>query len=172
MDNIYIHFTKFNIETIENVFKNGIMSKHNLIKSGIIKNVGTGSNGKYYISLTKKTNQNKCIYNTLIKSNGFIGIKVKLNKEPIKAKPQNTAIFTNTIIPIRYSPYNDEWQTKEIITPDQFIELYYPLDYIFNAFKDDNEYLDSIIKKINKIKELMEIYNIDIPLITEKVYTK
>ena len=172
MDNVYIHFTGFNIETIESIFRNGIMSKHNLIKNDIIKNAGIGSNGKYYISLTKKTDQNKCIYNTFVKSNGFIGIKVKLNKEPIKAKPQNTTIFTNTIIPIRYSPYNDEWQTREIITPNQFIELSYPLDYISEVFKNNKEYLELTIEKINKIKELMEIYNIDIPLITEKVYTK
>lgn len=171
MDNIYMHFTTFNIETIENIFKNGIMSKYNLIKNGIIKNAGIGSNGKYYISLTKKTNQKKCVYSALSKSNAYIGIKVKLNKEPIKARPQNTAIFTNTIIPIRYSPYNDEWQTKEIITPDQFIELSYPLDYISEVFKDDKEYINTI-EKINKIKELMKIYNLDIPLKTEKVYTK
>ena len=172
MDNIYMHFTTFNIETIENIFKNGIMSRYNLIKNGIVKNSKLiGYNGKYYVSLTKKTNQKKCVYNALSKSESYIGIKVKLNKEPIKARPQNTAIFTNTIIPIRYSPYNDEWQTKEIITPDQFIELSYPLDYISEVFKDDKEYINTI-EKINKIKKLMKIYNLDIPLKAEKVYTK
>lgn len=112
------------------------------------------------------------MYSALSKSNAYIGIKVKLKKEPIKAKIQNTAIFTNTIIPIRYSPYNDEWQTKKIITPNQFMELSYPLDYISEVFKNNKEYLESTIEKINEIKELMKIYNIDIPLRTEKVYTK
>ena len=172
MDNVYIHFTEFNIETIDSIFRNGIMFKYNLQKNGIYKKAGIGSNGKYYVSLTKKSNQKKCVYSALSKSNAYIGIKVKLKKEPIKAKIQNTAIFTNTIIPIRYSPYNNEWQTKEIITPDQFMELSYPLDYISEVFKNNKEYLESTIEKINEIKELMKIYNIDIPLRTEKVYTK
>lgn len=62
MDNVYIHFTEFNIETIDSIFRNGIMSKYNLIKNGIVKNAGIGSNGKYYVSLTKKSNQKKCVY--------------------------------------------------------------------------------------------------------------
>lgn len=173
MENIYIHFTTLNLKTIESIFKYGIMSKKDQIKNNIYnrRNYLTNNNGKHFVSLTKKTNINKSIYNALITNPNYIGIKVKLEKKPIKAKTTNLEILNMTSLPIRYSPYNDEWQTKEIITPDNFLSLSYPLDIIYKIYDSDD--IEQTLQELENLKKLMKIYNIDIPLITnKKVYTK
>jgi hypothetical protein len=170
MKNTFIHFTEFNLDTIESIFKNGIMSSYNLQKNGIYKDAGIGNNGKYYISLTKNTNYQNSAFNLFKHNPNNIGIEV-ISNYAIKTKKINCFLFTNTKLPIRYSIYDDEWQTKEIITPDKFISFYYPLEFIYDLYKKDTNYLNYISEEINKIKELMKIYNINIPLNTnEKVY--
>ena len=169
MHNSYIHFTEFNLEIIESVFKNGIMSSYNLQKNGIYKEAGIGNNGKYYISLTRNTDYQNSAFKLFKYNPNNIGIEV-ISDCAIKTQ-KNFSIFSNTKLPIRYSIYDDEWQTKEIIYPNKFISLYYPLNFIYDLYEKDDEYLKYISEKINKIKELMKIYNINIPLNDiEKVY--
>ena len=171
MNNTYIHFTEFNLETIENILKNGIMSKYTLEKNGIYKNVGIGSNGKYYISLTKANNSNG-IFKLLKNNPNFIGFEIMSNTT-IKAKKSNCFLFINTKLPIRCSIYDDEWQTMDTILPNDFVSLYYPLDFIYTKYNNDLEYLKIISKKIADINKLMQQHNINIPINTnEKVYLK
>ncbi len=165
MNNKYIHFTEFNMETIESIFKNGIMSKYNLQKNGIYKKAGIGSNGKYYISLTRNTDYHNSAFKLFKHNPNSIGIEV-ISDTAIKAKRSDFFLFINTKSTIRCSIYDDEWQTKETIYPDKFVSLYYPLDFIYDLYEKDTEYLKLISEKINKVKELMKIYNINIPLNT------
>lgn len=170
MNNTYIHFTEFNLEIIESIFKNGIMSSYSLQKNGIYKEAGIGNNGKYYISLTRNTDYQNSAFKLFKHNPNNIGIEV-ISDCAIKTKKSNFFLFTNTKLPIRYSIYDDEWQTKEIIYPTKFISLYYPLNFVYDLYEKDTEYLMYISEKIDKVKKLMQLYNINIPLNDiEKVY--
>lgn len=173
MENNYIHFTKFNLETIESIFKYGIMSKYNLNKNNIYNCTGMGYNGKYYISLTK-INYNQGLFKRLYSNPDRLGIEL-ISDNAIKTTNNrnfNNFIFKDTPFKIRYSPYIDEWQTKEILTKDKFIALHYPIEN-FVQYCDDIFKLNKIINDFKELKKLMKLYDINIPLITnEKVYEK
>lgn len=164
----YIHFTKFNLEKIEKIFKYGIRTPINLRINGICS-VGSYNtyNGLFFTSLTKENNCKKSIYKIFSISPYYIGIELNVKKV---YNTNKFAIFSNTPIPIRYSPYDDEWQTNKTIKPEDFTAIYFPLELSKDRCKK-NEYQEIIIR-LEKLKELMKLYEIDIPIIDKKVYIK
>ena len=165
----YIHFTKFNIEKIESIFKYGIRTPFSLMINGITKIENNNTyNGTFFTSLTKENNTKKSIYRIFSSSPYYIGIEVEIDK--VYSTNNNYNIFSNTPIPIRYSPYDDEWQTNKTIKTENFKTIYVPLA-IAKLNTSENEY-NELIKKVEQLKELMKIYNINIPIINQKVYIK
>ncbi len=163
----YIHFTSFNTKKIESIFKYGIVTPFNLMLRGIDKvNFLSTNNGLFFTSLTKETNCQFGAYKFFISNPCYIGIEAKVDK--VYKANKTHQIFTNTPIPLRYSVYKDEWQTNKTIPPSDFTAIYYPLDIVLN--KDNNN--DEILRKLEELKSLMHLYNIDIPVIYQKVYRK
>ena len=165
----YIHFTSFNIEKINSIFKYGILNKHNLKKIGFYPKKDADFNGEYFISLTKESDIKvySSFYHFYNDSN-YIGIEV--NKPKIIYKTNNElndikfCLFHDTIFPVRYSAYPDEWQTNLKIRPNNFTAIKYRIE----KFELKKEKLDEIESLINE-------YNLDIPIIdfdTNKVYKK
>ena len=163
----YIHFTSFNINTIESILKNGIKSKSELKKIGISIQNDIDFNGDYFISLTKENSSFgfKKYYNDM----NYIGVVVNKPKRIYKANPNLNDIlydlFNNSKLPIRYSAYPDEWQTKNNISTNDIVALKYRIKH----FSD----IETVKKKLIDLKNLITSYDIDLPIIdfdTNKVY--
>ena len=165
----YIHFTNFNIEKIESIFKYGIRTPFNLMINGIKKlEFNDTYNGLFFTSLTKETECTRSIYKSFVASPYYIGIELNIDK--VYKANSKLPIFTNTPIPLRYSPYNDEWQTNKTILPENFTAIYYPSIIAEKTYS--KEEFTEISEKIIHLKELMKLYNLNIPIIEKKVYTK
>lgn len=164
----YIHFTKFNIEKIESIFKYGIRTPFNLMFNRMCKVEHNNThNGLFYTSLTKENNSKKSIYEIFSSSPYYIGIEVEIKKAYSTNK---YGIFSNTPLPIRYSPYDDEWHTNKTIKPENFTAIYIPLE-LAKEKCNETEYQE-MIKRLEQLKELIKLYDIKAPLIDKKVYTK
>lgn len=163
----YIHFTSFNIPKIESIFKYGILPPFNLMLKGIKKfHFLDTNNGLFFTSLTKDTDCNFGAYKFFSENPSYIGIEAIVPK--VYKADKKYEIFTNTPIPIRSSSYKDEWQTNKAILPSDFTAIYFPLDIALKNRIDSDE----ILKRLDELKKLIELYNIDIPIIDQKVYRK
>lgn len=165
----YIHFTNFNIEKIESIFKYGIRTPFNLMINGIKKlETNNTYNGLFFTSLTKEIECTRSIYKSFIASPYYIGIE--LNIDRVYKTNSKFPIFTNIPLPIRYSPYDDEWQTNKTILPNSFTAIYYPF-IIDDKFYRDEE-MEEIINFKTELEKLLKQYNLNIPIIEKKVYKK
>lgn len=168
----YIHFTHINNNKLESIFKYGILNKKELKNLNIYNNNSHSSNynGNYYISLTKKSKVNspKSIYNIFSSLESYVGIEVNKPNHIYKTESKNPKIFTNTIIPIRRSPYIDEWQTNDIILPSDFRALIYNFEFFYKHKTNKNQ----VVLNLLLLQELLKTNNLDIPIIdktTEKI---
>lgn len=165
----YIHFTSINIEKIESIFKYGIRTPFSLMINRIKKpEFNNTYNGLFFTSLTKESSNKKGIYRAFQVSSSYIGIELTTDK--VYKATNKYSIFTNTPIPLRHSPYDDEWQTNKTILPNSFTAIYYPF-IIYDKFYRDEE-MEEIINFKTELEQLLKQYNLNIPIIEKKVYKK
>lgn len=157
-NNWYFHATDKNIEIIEKILKEGIKSSY-LRK----EHSSSGYNGKYYVSICKKNdNINTCnsVYELLEHLPKFIINNVfalKTNKENFKA-------FSETILPLRTSCYDDEYQVFLKINKSKIIAIEYSLYYLLeineSLIKEELEFLKKMIVCLDKNSLNIPIYDL------------
>ena len=118
--NWFFHATERDIVTIEKILSEGIQCAY--LRNDKSKQ---GYNGKYYVSISKKTNVPKSVYNLYKFLPTFIidGIK------PIKADSKNKSFdcFAETLLPLRTSSKKDEYHAFLKIDSSKVIAIGYSL---------------------------------------------
>lgn len=150
----YFHATKRDIDIIEQILNDGI-------KCAYLRNEKSkkGANGKYYISVSKKTNDLLSIYNSF----SHLPIFIIEGINPIKADSRNKifSCFRETILPLRTSLKEDEYHVFLEIDPSKIIGLGYSLYHMLeNGYKFDI-YRFYLLKELILLLEKLEK---DIPI--------
>ena len=156
-NNWFFHATKSDINVIQKILNEGIKCAFLRHK----KSEG-GYNGKYYVSVSKKTNDSKCAYKLHEDSPIFVidGIK------PLKADNKNIKYisFMETILPFRTSWKTDEYHAFLKINASKIIALSYNL---CNMLKPDCEFdvsklyfLKELILLLDNLEKDMPIYDL------------
>lgn len=119
-----------------------------------------GFNGKYYISLSKDMsikNQVKSSY----KKFGDMPRFIINNITPIKcSRNMLNDNYSDTILPLRYSSYNDEFQAFWRIKPSCFVGLECSiLKWYMEGNREDLENLKRMIIIMKKLKIKLPIYD-------------
>lgn len=146
----FFHGTSPDIETIEQILKEGIKSSY-LRKE---KSNG-GYNGKYYVSVSKVLKNSE---HSVYKLFEHLPIFVLDNINPLPAKRHlfDASWFMNSIIPIRYSVYDGEYHNFFKISPSKIVALAYNLSF---------QNLD--VERLQFLKRLVlciEKNNLDLPI--------
>lgn len=124
-----------------------------------------GSNGKYYICLSKNINVKKSSFNLF---SSFRPMFILDNITPLKTHKYG---FTKSILPIREGIYDDEYQSFYKINSNKIIGIQYK---IYEMLSNDSKVKkmfnmndEDCIKYLYNLKEMIEILNklsIDIPI--------
>ena len=137
----FFHATDRDITTIEKILNEGI-------KCAALRKEKSqrGYNGKYYVSVSKKTNDPQSVYGLF----NHLPIFVLNNITPIKADSKNTIFnpFTETILPLRTSSKNDEYHAFLKIDPTKIIAMGYSLYHMLEPGYKFSEYRLSLLKDI------------------------
>ena len=134
----------------------------------LLGNSGEGYNGKYYISLFKLSLISDRFYDIFCP---FPKIVLK-NIIPFYANKEKNwrEIFLNTIVPLRTSTWNGEYQQFLKISLNKIVAFEYSLAYLLK-YKALNE--QDVKMFLNDLKEMIIIIkksNIDLPILD--TYTK
>ena len=156
-DNCFFHATKENINTVERIMTEGI-------KCAFLRREETsqGYNGKYYVSVSKRTNNPKSVYKMFEHFPIFVISGIK----PLKAdnKKRFFEPFMETIIPLRTSSYSDEYHVFMGIDPSKITALAYNLYHILsseNIFDIDRLYfLKQLVLMLEKLEKDIPIYDL------------
>jgi len=153
----FFHATDRDITTIEKILNEGI-------KCASLRKEKSqhGYNGKYYISVSKKTNDPQSVY-TLF---NHLPIFVLNDINPIKADSKNRIFdpFTETILPFRTSSKNDEYHAFLKINPSKIIAMGYSLyhmlepEYKFSIYR--LSLLKDIILLLDQLDKNIPIYDL------------
>lgn len=133
--NWYYHGIHEEPETIKNILSEGIKCRN------LLGQKGGGTNGKYFISLSKDIGIDeeisafhsfrRCIMNIIIDN-------IKACK-CIDYLPF-LHFLANTRFPLRSSGFPDEFQTYKIIEPDKFVGIQCPLYYWTKGYEEEGIY--------------------------------
>lgn len=137
----FFHATDRDIIIIEKILKEGIKC------AALRKEKGRqGYNGKYYVSVSKKTNDPQSVYALF----NHLPIFVLNDISPIKAESKNTIFnpFTGTILPLRTSSKNDEYHAFLKIEPSKIIAMGYSLYHMLEPGYKFSIYRLSLLKDI------------------------
>lgn len=152
----FFHATKNDIKTIEQILNEGI-------KCAYLRNEKSnkGYNGKYYVSVSKKTSNPQSVYNLFEHLPIFVldGINsIKANNKNRIFKP-----FTETIIPLRTSIKADEYHVFLKIESSKIVALGYSLYHmLFDGYKFDVyqlQFLKELIIILEKLNKDLPIYD-------------
>ena len=153
----YMHATKKDIKEIEKIFAEGI-------KSAYLRGLkGNHFNGKYYISLIKVNSD----YNEL---SLFLKDRPKFvinNISPFYAERKKfklRRIFINTIIPLRTSEWDGEYQEFLKIDASNIIAIEYSLFKILNNSTEINDNIKENLKFLKEIILCLKKLNINLPI--------
>lgn len=153
--NWYYHIFEYNKTESYNIFKQGIKSNFLLKKKS-----NGGYNGIYYISLSKRTNEDKQIYKLIENMPMFI---IDENIKTIHAKSSNKfGSFINSPLPLRTSQYNDEYQVFLKINPNRIKGINFKLyknPNTINQLKNDLIILKKIVLYLKENNINMPIYD-------------
>jgi len=145
----FFHATDRDITTIEKILNEGI-------KCASLRKEKSqhGYNGKYYISVSKKTNDPQSVY-TLF---NHLPIFVLNDINPIKADSKNRIFdpFTETILPFRTSSKNDEYHAFLKIDSSKIIAIGYSLYHMLEPGYKFNIYRLSLLKDIILLLERLD----------------
>lgn len=152
----FYHATDRDLDMIENIFKEGI-------KCAFLRKEKSnqGYNGKYYVSVSKKSDDPNCVFNLF----SHLPILVLDGIKPIKADPKNFLFgsFMETILPFRTSSKEDEYQQFLKINPDKIIALGFSIAHMLeNNYKFDMYrllYLKKIICMLQSIEKSIPVYD-------------
>ena len=156
-DDWFFHGTAKDINVIEKILKEGI-------KSSYLRNEKSsqGYNGRYYVSISKKTENCKSVFKIFEHLPMFVidGIN------PIKAEEKNKIFkpFKKTIIPLRTSSMADEYQAFLKIDPSKIIALGYNLyhmllpEYKFDIYR--LHFLKDMVLLLEKLGKDIPIYDL------------
>ena len=137
----FFHATDGDIVTIEKILTEGI-------KCAALRKEKSqhGYNGKYYVSVSKKTNDPQSIYNLF----NHLPIFVLNDINPIKADSKNRIFdpFTETIFPLRTSSKNDEYHAFLKIDSSKIIAMGYDLYHMLEPGYKFSIYRLSLLKDI------------------------
>lgn len=122
-----------------------------------------GTNGKYYISLTKD------IPNKLNSESAYMYMKfthpmfILDNIKAYKCTDENERIpFINSKISLRYSIWDDEYQAYSIITPNHFVGIESPIeDLVHNLDYSENI---ALLKDLRNMIITMNELGINLPI--------
>lgn len=164
-DNWFFHATDGDINTMELILKNGVIStwlRH--------KKSNQGYNGKYYVSVSKKTNNSQSVYKLFEHLPMFVldGI------HPIYANKNNKGfgLFTETIIPLRTSSKSDEYHALFRIKSSKIIAIGYNLytmlsnDHLLNLYYLQN--LKELILLLGRLNNNLPIYDFSLNRVINK----
>lgn len=149
----FFHGTSGDINVIEKILNEGIKCAY------LRKEKSTqGFNGKYYVSVSKKSDDPKSIYNVYKFWPTFIIDGVK----PIKADIRNQSYqcFRETIIPLRTSYKKDEYHAFLKIDSSKIIALGYNL-YLFEP---GNKFYINSLRMLKELVLLLEKLEKNIPI--------
>lgn len=170
----YYHAFSYNSETFKKMLKEGLKAKILLLKKG------TGYNGLFYISLSRKVKVLPSAYSLLQHLPAFI-IAEDIKTIKTKSLMQNNDLFTlkycNTFLPFRMSAYGDEYQRFLTISPQNFKAIRYDLSIlnsqelnyklfilqqIVNDLEQIGSNLDIVDTNTNRILDRKRIKNLPI----------
>lgn len=149
----FFHGTSGDINVIEKILNEGIKCAY------LRKEKSTqGFNGKYYVSVSKKSDDPKSIYNVYKFWPTFIIDGVK----PIKADIRNQSYqcFRETIIPLRTSYKKDEYHAFLKIDSSKIVALGYNL-YLFEP---GNKFYINRLRMLKELVLLLEKLEKNIPI--------
>lgn len=153
-DEYFFHATHDDIHTVEQILNEGIKCAYLREEQS-----NQGYNGKYYVSVSKKTDNPECVY----KLYEHLPIFVLGDIDPIKADKKNKIFtpFKETALPFRTSNKSDEYHVLHQIEPSKIIALGYSLYHMLSdGYKFD-------IYKLQFVKELillLEKTNMNLPI--------
>ena len=150
----FFHGTSGDINVIEKILNEGIKCAY------LRKEKSTqGFNGKYYVSVSKKSDDTKSIYNVYKFWPTFIIDGVK----PIKADIRNQSYqcFRETIIPLRTSYKKNEYHAFLKIDSSKIIALGYSL---YHMLEPGNKFYMSRLYQLKELVLLLEQLEKDIPI--------
>lgn len=154
----YYHAIHENIEDVKNILSEGIKCRK------LLGQKGEGSNGKYYISLSKDigVQENisafhgfrRCVMNVIIDN---IKTYKCLDYLPI------LHLLDYSILPIRFSGFPDEFQIYKIIKPDKFVGIQCPLYYWTKGYEENGNY-KYFLDAFKNLIIIMKLINSNLPL--------
>lgn len=141
-DDWFFHAMNGDINILKQILCDGLKSAY-LRK----KQSNGGYNGRYYVSVSKKSNNPQSVYRIF----EHLPILVLSDINPIKAdnKNKNYQFFMETFLPFRTSGKADEYQAFLRIKPSKIVAIGFNLYYLLS----DN-YISNI-KQLQTLKELV-----------------
>lgn len=160
LGNYYYHGFLYNEKDFRDMLLNGIKC------SKLVDNVShNGSNGKYYICLSKKMDVKKSSFDL------FSSFRPMFILNNIKPSRTHKYGFTNLILPLREGIYDDEYQYFYKIKSNKIIGIQYKIYEMLStdskAKKMFNMNNQDCINYLYNLKEMIEILNklnINIPI--------
>jgi len=159
LGNPYYHAFRYEPDEFTNMITEGIKSPILLGKEG------TGNNGPFYVSLSKKENAEKSVYDMLKSLPMFV---IDGNIKTIKAKNSNKEktfpiSFTRTPLPFRDCEYDDEYQKFLRVSPKDILAIQYNL--FANHLENNEDYIIEQLLTLIKMVEDLEKEQINLPII-------
>ncbi len=154
----YYHGIPEDTDKMMNILSEGIKSRSLLGQKGV------GSNGKYFISLSKDIG----IEGDFSAFHGFRRCLMNIIIDDIDAHKCVKYIpflylLANTRFPIRYSDFLDEFQVYEIIKPDKFVGIQCPLYYWAKDYQEAGNY-KYFLEAFKNLIIAMKLLEIRLPL--------
>jgi len=153
----YLHATKKDVKLIENILTEGV-------KSAYLRGLkGNHFNGKYYISLYKENSTSYELFKYLQERPKFVVHNISpfySNRKKYKLR----RIFINTIIPLRTSEWDGEYQKFLRIDASNIIAMEYSLASLLNNPSLSNNELKLYLAFLKEIVLCLQKLQLDLPI--------
>ena len=148
-DEWFYHATDRDLDGLENILIEGI--KCSFLRK---EKSNQGYNGKYYVSVSKKSDNPNSVFNLF----SHLPILVLDGIKPIKADEKNFFFgsFTETILPFRTSSKADEYQQFLKISPDKIVALGFSIAHMLESNYNFDMYRLLYLKKIICLLQCIE----------------
>lgn len=142
----------FDFGNIAKIMENGILAKKYLDFSS----PNFGANGKHYISLSKDTNR---VFTAFRQYNQMVPMIIVDNVKAIKCRKNILYEWLRfTLLPFRYSSWDDEYQVYSKILPDKFVGIECVL---YDWAKDNNLFF---LRRFRDMLEVMQSIDSNLPI--------
>lgn len=153
----YLHATKKDVKIIEKILTEGI-------KSAYLRGLkGNHFNGKYYISLYKESGNISVLFKFLEERPKFVIHNISpfySNRKKYKLR----RIFINTIIPLRTSEWDGEYQKFLRIDASNIIAMEYSLASLLNNPSLSKDEIKSYLNFLKEIILCLQNLQLDLPI--------